>query len=67
MLLIDSWTSDEIEMLLDIALNRHPVRYLLNDLDVKSFYQKIIRKLPQGNNKAIEIEKCWEQAENNKA
>ena len=67
MLLIDSWTSDEIEMLLDIALNRHPVRYLLNDLDVKSFYQKIIRKLPQGNNKATEIEKCWEQAENNKA
>lgn len=63
MLLIDSWTSDEIEMLLDIALNRHPVRYLLNDLDVKSFYQKIIRKLPPENNKAAEIEKCWQQAE----
>ena len=67
MLLIDSWTSDEIEMLLDIALNRHPVRYLLNDLDVKSFYQKIIRKLPKDNTKAAEIEKFWEQAENNKS
>ena len=66
MLLIDSWTSDEIEMLLDIALNRHPVRYLLNDLDVKSFYQKIIRKLPPGNNNAAKIEEFWEQAENNK-
>ena len=37
MLLIDNWTEDEIEMLLDIALNNHPVRYLLNDLGVKTF------------------------------
>ena len=66
MLLIDSWTADEIEMLLDIALNRHPVRYILNDLDVKSFYQNIIRKLSPGNAKAAEIEKCWEQTGNNK-
>ncbi len=66
MLLIDSWTADEIEMLLDIALNRHPVRYLLNDLDVKSFYQKLLKKLSPGNDKAAEIAKCWEKTENSK-
>lgn len=60
MLLIDNWTEDEIEMLLDIALNNHPVRYLLNDLDVKTFYQKIIRLLPYKNEKAKRVEEHFE-------
>ena len=44
-LAVDHWSEEEIDMLLEIALNRHPVRYLLNDEDVNSFYRKIIGML----------------------
>jgi hypothetical protein len=40
---IDDWSEREIDMLLDVALRRHTVRYLLNDDDVNAFYRKIIR------------------------
>lgn len=43
LLAVENWESDEIDMLLDIAVNNHPVRYLLNDRDVKAFYRKIIK------------------------
>ena len=53
---IDGWQEDEIEMLLDIAINKHPVRYLLNDSDVKEFYQKIIAALIVKTEKAKQVE-----------
>ncbi|MGM9602804.1 MAG: HAD family hydrolase [Faecousia sp.] len=56
LLAVNGWTADEIEMLLDIAINKHPVRYLLNDVDVKAFYQKIINALENKTEKALQVE-----------
>ncbi len=56
MLLIRDWDEDEIEMLLEIALHHHPVRFLLNDLDVKTFYQRIIKLLPHSTEKAAQVQ-----------
>ncbi len=52
---IDDWTECEIDKLLDIALNRHPVRYLLNDSDVKSFYLKLIGMLGEQTKKSKKV------------
>ena len=52
---IEQWEPDEIETLLNIAINNHPVRYLLNDLDVKSFYRKIISQLPEQTEKSRKV------------
>ena len=53
---VDGWTEEEAEMLLDIAINKHPVRYLLNDRDVKAFYQKIIGAMETKTEKARQVE-----------
>lgn len=58
---INSWTDDEIEMLLDIALNNHPVRYLLNDIDVKLFYRQVIGMLKTKTDKAKQVEKYFDE------
>ena len=58
---INGWSDDEIEMLLDIALNNHPVRYLLNDIDVKLFYRKIIGMLSAKTDKAKQVEKYFNE------
>ena len=55
LMMIDDWTDEEIDMLLDIALNRHPVRYLLNDKDVNTFYRKIIDMLENITEKAKKV------------
>lgn len=52
---IEDWSENEIDMLLDIALTHHPVRYLLNDLDVNAFYRKIINMLEKPTEKATEV------------
>ena len=52
LLAVDNWSEEEIDMLLEIALNRHPVRYLLNDDDVNAFYRKIIGMLKKPTEKA---------------
>ena len=57
LLVIDDWSKDEIELLLDIALKRHPVRYLLNDEDVNAFYRKIIGMLKKPTDKAKKVMK----------
>ena len=48
-------------MLLEIALNRHPVRYLLNDDDVNAFYRKIIGMLKKPTDKAKKVMKRFEK------
>lgn len=58
---IDSWEEEEIEMLLDIAIRNHPVRYLLNDLDVKSFYRNIIKQLPSSTEKSQQVENFFSE------
>ncbi len=52
---VDNWSEEEIDMLLEIALNRHPVRYLLNDDDVNAFYRKIIGMLNKTTEKAKKV------------
>ena len=61
LLVVEEWSPNEIEMLLDIALNNHPVRYLLNDLDVKSFYRKIIGMLEKPTEKAIQVQNYFDK------
>ena len=61
LLAIESWEEEEIEMLLDIAIRNHPVRYLLNDLDVKSFYRNIIKQLPSSTEKSQQVENFFSE------
>ena len=61
LLLINNWTEDEIDKLLDIAINNHPVRYLLNDKDVNKFYKNIIKKLPKDNDKVKKVESFFKK------
>lgn len=61
LLSIDDWSKDEIDILLDIALNRHPVRYLLNDEDVNAFYRKIIGMLKKPTDKAKKVMKRFDK------
>lgn len=54
--LIDEWEDDEIDMLLEIAINNNQVGYILNDIDVKNFYKKIIKQLSSPTEKSAIIE-----------
>ena len=56
LLKIKSWTDEDIDTLLDIAINNHPVRYLLNDRDVNKFYKTILQKVKRPNEKAERVE-----------
>ena len=58
---VDNWTSAEKDKLFDIAINNHPVRYLLNDKDVNKFYKKIIRQTPKTNDKAKKVESFFKK------
>ena len=44
------WDQQQVNKLLNIAINNHPVRYIIKDRDVKSFYTNIINK---SNNEAL--------------
>ena len=61
LLLVEKWTPTEIDMLLEIALNNHPVRYLLNDLDVNAFYRKIIGMLDKETEKALQVKNHFDK------
>lgn len=61
LLLVEKWTPTEIDMLLEIALNNHPVRYLLNDLDVNAFYRKIIGMLDNENPRASQVKNYFDE------
>ena len=61
LLTVDDWSKEEIDILLDIALNHHPVRYLLNDEDVNAFYRKIIGMLKKPTDKAKKVMKYFKE------
>lgn len=42
----EQWEKDEIDMLLKIASTNNQVRYIINDDDIKLFYETILRCLP---------------------
>ena len=48
---ITVWTKDETESLFTIAVNNSQVFYILGDMDVKAFYQKLLNgcKVPSEN------------------
>ena len=50
------WSEDEIEILIDAALNNTQIRCILTDTDVKFFYKTVLKQMPQKNEKAKEIE-----------
>lgn len=41
---VTAWTSDERETLFVIAVNNSQVFYILGDLDIKSFYQRLLKE-----------------------
>ena len=55
--MVDKWECDEIEMLLDIAVNNSQVGFILNDPDVKTFYHTILQQLPYPTEKSERIER----------
>lgn len=56
---IDTWNDDEIDTLLDIAINNNQVGWLLNDYDVKLFYKSIIKQSKTSNPKIVTIEEMF--------
>ena len=40
---ITSWTQDECDDLIDIAIQNSQVYYILNDSDVRRLYEKILK------------------------
>lgn len=58
LLKISDWTQDEINILLDIALENHPVRYIINDPDIKLFYKQLISKLEEETENAKKLGDC---------
>ena len=43
------WSDAQVEKLIKIALKNHPVRYIITDKDVKSFFKSIIKNTDQCN------------------
>lgn len=56
---ISDWTQDEINILLDIALKNHPVRYIINDPDIKLFYKQLISRLDDETDNAKKLKDCF--------
>ena len=57
---VDLWEQDEINTLLQIALENNQVRYILNDLDVKFFYKQVIKQLNKPNENSKSIKQLFE-------
>ena len=60
--IVDKWETDEIGMLLDIALNNNQVNLILTDSDVKSFYQFIIKQIGVSTDKSKKVERLIRDA-----
>lgn len=56
-----NWTMVQKETLLKIAVNNHQVQWILNDDDVKSFYNLIIKDMSDEKNVVKEIKKIMEE------
>ena len=66
---ITVWTKDETENLFTIAVNNSQVFYILGDMDVKAFYQKLLNgcKVPSENAEKIkarieETDRLWKNS-----
>lgn len=45
---IDSWSPEQSNKLLDIALTNRQVTYILTDTDVKKFYESVVKDIDRG-------------------
>lgn len=52
---IQTWSDKEIEDLMDVAMNNSQVFCILNDLDVKSFYKKLLKDMTELSENASKI------------
>ena len=52
---IVGWTQEEREMLFEIALANSQVRYILDEMDVKTFYKKLLRGSGEFSRRAKEV------------
>lgn len=50
------WTQDELEILMDIAVNNTQVYYILRDADVKLFYREMINKMKKLSENAQKVQ-----------
>lgn len=57
---IDNWSFDEKEILFQIALSNSQVRYILCDLDVETFYKKLIESMKTMTPDAQEVKNIIE-------
>ena len=57
---IDDWSYEEKEILFQIALDNSQVRYILRDLDVETFYRKLLKSLKTMTSNAQEIKDILE-------
>ena len=54
---IENWSSDEKELLFKIALDNSQVYYILRDIDVCSFYKKILKGIKVMNEEMKKVKK----------
>ena len=57
---INDWSYEEKEILFQIALDNSQVRYILRDLDVETFYKKLLKSLKTMTSNAQEIKDILE-------
>lgn len=41
----ENWTQDELEALMDMAVNNSQIYFILNDVDIKLFYRKLLKQM----------------------
>lgn len=57
---IDDWSYEEKEILFQIALDNSQVHYILRDLDVETFYKKLLKSMKTMTSNAQEIKDILE-------
>ena len=57
---INDWSYEEKEILFQIALDNSQVRYILRDLDVETFYKKLLKSMKTMTSNAQEIKDILE-------
>lgn len=60
---ISTWTDSEKEMLFEIALTNHQVFYILQDFDVRSFYEQLLDGAGVLSEQALAVRKALEAEE----
>ena len=57
---INDWSYEEKEILFQIALDNSQVRYIMRDLDVETFYKKLLKSMKTMTSNAQEVKDILE-------